>query len=70
MQLVDENSRSDTSLIGIQFLEHIRSHVIVTNHMMNFQTRELVLELAYFHDIRVHGVLVDISLFVDLLDHQ
>jgi hypothetical protein len=39
------------------------------NHMMNFQTRELALELPYFRDVRVHGVLVDIPLFVDLLDH-
>jgi hypothetical protein len=25
---------------------------------------------VYFHDIHVHGVLADIPLFVDLLDHQ
>jgi hypothetical protein len=37
--------------------------------MMNFQARELVLELAYFHNVHVHSVLVDIPLFVDLLDH-
>jgi hypothetical protein len=38
--------------------------------MMNFQTRELVLELAYFRELRVHVVLVDIPLFIDMLDHQ
>jgi hypothetical protein len=38
--------------------------------MINFQPRELVLELAYFHDVRMYGVLVDVSLFVDLLDHK
>jgi hypothetical protein len=70
MQLVDKNSWWDISLIGTQFRDHIRSQVVVVNHMMNFQVRELVLELAYFHDIRVHGVFVDIPLFVDLLDHQ
>jgi hypothetical protein len=38
--------------------------------MMNFQARELVLELAYLYEVRVHGILVDILLLVDLLDHQ
>jgi hypothetical protein len=38
--------------------------------MMDFQPRELVLKLAYFYDVRVHGVLIDVPLFIDLLDHQ
>jgi hypothetical protein len=38
--------------------------------MMDFQSRELFLELAYFHDIGVHGVLVDVPLLIDLLNHQ
>jgi hypothetical protein len=32
--------------------------------MMNFQARELVLELAYFCDLRIHGIFVDIPLLV------
>jgi hypothetical protein len=38
--------------------------------MMDFEPRELVIEIANFCDVRVHGVLVDIPLFVDLLNHQ
>jgi hypothetical protein len=38
--------------------------------MMDFQSRELILELAYLCDVCVHGVLVDVLLLVDLLDHQ
>jgi hypothetical protein len=38
--------------------------------MMDFQRQELVLELAYFCDVRVHGVLIDVPLFVDLLNYQ
>jgi hypothetical protein len=37
--------------------------------MLDFQPRELILELAYFRDVCVYGVLVDVPLFVDLLDH-
>jgi hypothetical protein len=48
----------------------IPSHVVVVNHMVNFQPRELVLELAYLRNICVHGVLVDVPLLVDLLDYQ
>jgi hypothetical protein len=50
--------------------EHICPHVVVPNHMMDLESRELILELAYFHDIRIHGVLVDVLLLVDLLNHQ
>jgi hypothetical protein len=40
------------------------------NHMVNFQPRELALELAYFYNVHVHGVLDDVLLLVDLLNHQ
>jgi hypothetical protein len=70
MQLVNENSQWDVSSIITQFGEPIRAYIVVANHMVNFQPRELFLELAYFHDIGVHGVLIDISLLVDLLNHQ
>jgi hypothetical protein len=40
------------------------------NHVVNFQPQELALELAYFHNICVHGILVDVPLLVDLLHHQ
>jgi hypothetical protein len=70
MQLVNENSQWDTSSIRTQFGEHIRSRVVVANHMMDFQPQELVLDLVYLLNVCVHGVLVDIPLLVDLLDHQ
>jgi hypothetical protein len=70
MQLVNENSRWDVSLIITQFGEHIRAHIVVANHMVNFQPRELVLELACFRNVGVHGVLVGVSLLVDLLNNQ
>jgi hypothetical protein len=70
MQLVNENSRWDVSSIRTQFGEHIRSHVVVANHMVDFQPRELVLELAFLHNVCVHGVLVDVPLLVDLMDYQ
>jgi hypothetical protein len=74
MQLMDKNSWWDICSIGAQLREHIRPHVVVANHMTNFQAQELILELilklAYLYDIRVHGVLVEIPLLVDLLGHQ
>jgi hypothetical protein len=70
MQLVKENSRWDVSSIRTQFGEHIRGHIVVVNHMVNFQPRELALELAYFYNVHVHGVLDDVLLLVDLLNHQ
>jgi hypothetical protein len=70
MQLVNENSRWDVSSIKTQFGEHIRAHIVVVNYMVNFQPQELFLELAYFHNIGIHGVLVDVPLLVDLLNHQ
>jgi hypothetical protein len=68
--LMNENSRWNVSSIRTQFGEHICSHVVVTDHMVDFQPRELVIELAYLHNVRIHGVLFDIPLLVDLLDHQ
>ena len=35
---------------------------------MNFQTREFVLEFAYFETVRVHILLVAISRVIDLVD--
>jgi hypothetical protein len=35
------------------------------NHMVDFHPRELILELAYFRNVRVHGVLVDVPLLID-----
>jgi hypothetical protein len=69
MQLVNENSQWDLCSIRTQFGEHIRAHIVVANHMVNFQPRELVLELACFHNVGVHGVLVDVPLLVDFLNH-
>jgi hypothetical protein len=37
---------------------------------MDLESREFVLKLVYFHDVCIHGVLVDVLLLVDLLDHQ
>jgi hypothetical protein len=70
MQLVNENSWWDVSSIRTQFGEHIRAHIVVANHMVNFQSQELSLELAYFHNVDIHGVLVDVPFLVDLLNHQ
>jgi hypothetical protein len=53
-----------------QLREHIYPNVAIQNHMMDLESQELVLELAYFPDICIHGFLVDVSLIVDLLDHQ
>jgi hypothetical protein len=36
MQLVNENSRWDVGSIRTQFGEHIRAHIVVANHMVNF----------------------------------
>jgi hypothetical protein len=36
--------------------------------VVNFQPRELILELAYFRNVGAHGVLVDVPLLVDLLN--
>jgi hypothetical protein len=36
MQLVDKNSWWDISSIRTQFGEHIRAHIVVANHMVNF----------------------------------
>jgi hypothetical protein len=38
--------------------------------MVNFHPRELVLELAYFCNVGIHGVFVDVLLIVDFLNHQ
>jgi hypothetical protein len=38
--------------------------------MENFQPRELFLELSYFRNVGVHGILVDVPLLIDLLNHQ
>jgi hypothetical protein len=70
MQLVNKNSWWDVSSIRTQFGEHVRAHIVVANHMVNFQPRELLLELAYFHNVGIHGVLVDVSLLVEWLNHQ
>jgi hypothetical protein len=70
MNLMNENSQWDISSIRTKFGEHIRAHIVVANHMVNFQPRELALELAYFHNIGIHGVLVDVPLLFDLLNHQ
>jgi hypothetical protein len=70
MQLMNESSRWEISLIRTQFGEHIRAHIVVANHMVNFQPRELFLEPAYFRNVGVHGVLVDVTLLIDLLNHQ
>jgi hypothetical protein len=67
---MNENSRWDVSSIRTKFEEHIRAHIVVVNHMVNFHPQELVLKLAYFHNLGIHGVLVDVSLLVDLLNHQ
>ena len=45
-------------------------HVVVSDHAINLQTQELILMFAYFHDVVVHGVLVDILLLIDLLNNQ
>jgi hypothetical protein len=70
MQLMNENSRWDVSSIRTQFGEHIRAHIAVTNHMVNLSPRELFLELVYFRNVGVYGVLVDVQLLFDLLNHQ
>jgi hypothetical protein len=70
MQFVNENSLLDVSSIRTQFGEHICAHVVVANHVVNFQPRELFLELAYFLKIHIHGVLFDVPLLVDLMNHQ
>jgi hypothetical protein len=36
MQLMDENIRWEVGSIGAKFREHIYSHIVVANHMMNF----------------------------------
>jgi hypothetical protein len=38
--------------------------------MVNLQPREIFLKLAYFRNVGLHGVLVDVPLLVDLLNHQ
>jgi hypothetical protein len=70
MQFVNENSWWDVGSIRTQFGEYVRAHIVVANHMVSFQPRELFVELAYFHDVGVHGVLIDVPLLVDLLNHQ
>jgi hypothetical protein len=70
MQLMNKNSWWDVSSIRTPFGEHVRAHIVVANHMVNFQPREHFLELAYFRDVGVHGVLVDVPLLVDLWNHQ
>jgi hypothetical protein len=59
----------DICSIRAQLREHIYPHVVVPNHMMDLESGELVLELAYFLNIRVHGVLVDVPLLVDMFNH-
>jgi hypothetical protein len=56
--------------IRTKFGEHVHAHIVVVNHMVNFQPQELFLKLSYFHDIGIHGVLIDVPLLVDLLNHQ
>jgi hypothetical protein len=40
--------------------EYISPHVVVSDHVVNLQAQELILQFAYIHDIRIHGVLVDL----------
>lgn len=49
----------------------VRGYIIIVSHVMKLQTRELVLQLAYYQVVRIHVVLVAISLVIDLIDdHQ
>jgi hypothetical protein len=39
-------------------------------HMMNLQARKFIFQLAHFMYISIHGLLVAVSLFVDLLNDE
>ena len=54
MQLVDEDPRWDLSAGRTKLRQDIRSNVVVADDVMEFETMELVLELAYFKTLRVH----------------
>jgi hypothetical protein len=41
---------------------------MLSYHMMNLQARKLAFQLAHFLYISVHGLLVAVPLFVDLLN--
>jgi hypothetical protein len=39
-------------------------------HMMNLQARKFIFQLAHFVYISIHGLLVAVPLFVDLLNDK
>ena len=53
-----------------KFGKEIGSHVIVTVHVVDFQSYKLVLELSDFFNVCVYCILVDDPFFIYLLDDE
>jgi len=48
--------------------EYICPNIVVSYNMMDFQSDEFILKLAYFHNVVIHSFICVVSFLVDLLD--
>ena len=67
---MNKDSRWNGCSSRSEFGKDISSHIIVTVHVVDFQSCELVLELSDFLDVCVHYILVDVPFFIYLLDDE
>ena len=68
VQFMDEDPCWDLSTSRSQLRQDVRSNVVVADDMVELETTEFVLELAYLQAVRVHVLLVAIPGVVDFVD--